>query len=61
MIWGNTVIWGNQTDTVWDHPQTWASTVIWGNTVLGLGAAADGTVDWSSVGPTTVIWGNLTP
>jgi hypothetical protein len=26
-----------------------------------VGAAADGSVDWSKVGPTTVIWGNLSP
>ncbi len=24
-------------------------------------AAADESVDWSTVGPTTVVWGNLSP
>jgi hypothetical protein len=33
----------------------WANTVVWGNGYLDVGA------DWSGVGPTTVIWGNLNP
>jgi hypothetical protein len=41
------------------NPSLWATTVVWGNTYLDVGAAADGTVDWSKVSPTTVIWGNV--
>jgi serine protease AprX len=59
VVWGDAVVWGNQTDVVWDNPAIWASTVVWGNAILDLGPAADGAVDWDSVGPTTVVWGNL--
>jgi serine protease AprX len=65
VAWGNTVVWGNvvglgnETDVVWQNRETWANTVVWGNALLDLGTSADGTVDWDSIGPTTVVWGNL--
>ena len=59
VVWGNTVIWGNTVDIVWSDPSLGATTVVWGKTFLDVGAAADGTIDWSKVGPTTVVWGNL--
>ena len=55
------LIWGNTADIVWGDPSLWATTVVWGNALLDVGAAADGSVDWTKVGPTTVIWGNLSP
>jgi serine protease AprX len=59
VVWGNVVVWGSQTDVVWDDPQSWANVVVWGSGLLDVGASAEGRVDWDSVGPTTVIWGNL--
>jgi serine protease AprX len=52
VVWGTTVVWGN-TDLVWDDPYLWGQTVVWGNGYLG---ATSG----SSLGPSTVVWGNLT-
>jgi hypothetical protein len=46
---------------VWSDPSLWATTVVWGHGLLDVGAAAGGSVDWTKVGPTTVIWGNLSP
>jgi serine protease AprX len=59
VVWGNVVVWGSQTDVVWDNPQSWANVVVWGSGLLDVGASADGSVDWNTVDPTTVVWGNL--
>jgi hypothetical protein len=53
-------MWGT-TDLVWDDPQSWASAIVWGDDVLDVGASADGTIDWSKVRPTTIMWGTVTP
>jgi serine protease AprX len=60
VTWGTTIMWGT-TDLVWDDPQSWASAIVWGDDALDVGASADGTIDWSRVGPTTIMWGTVTP
>jgi serine protease AprX len=60
VTWGSTIMWGT-TDLVWDDPQSWASAIVWGDDALDVGSAADGTIDWSKVGPTTIMWGTVTP
>jgi serine protease AprX len=61
VVWGNSIVWGNA--IVWGNSVVWGNAIVWGNTVIGYntsgGVQYGDQVDWSTVDPNSIVWGNL--